>query len=298
MCALLLLATSLQAADANWEPAGWGGGGFFYSAAFHPTRDGVIYMGGDVNGAYRSDDHGKSWKIINNGISGYGVFTIAVDPSSPETVWAATDEGLSKSTDAGESWKTIAKSAKKDLRLTGEKNKSIHNVAVDPTNGKIVYIGTPHGKIYKTTDGGETWAQIYERAYAADPVASTRLQFGGSSDAIFGGFWMPVKFPRPSMPPTPPASGSATRTTVPSRATSSSTSAPAPGFSTEVATCTMISRPATGATSCCRRRILRSTRNGSRRTPTKPRQRRRRRSGRRLTGLTSRASRVLKASLR
>jgi len=195
MCALLLLATSLQAADANWEPAGWGGGGFFYSAAFHPTRDGVIYMGGDVNGAYRSDDHGKSWKIINNGISGYGVFTIAVDPSSPETVWAATDEGLSKSTDAGESWKTIAKSAKKDLRLTGEKNKSIHNVAVDPTNGKIVYIGTPHGKIYKTTDGGETWAQIYQRAYAADPVASTRLQFGGSSDAIFGGFWMPVKFP-------------------------------------------------------------------------------------------------------
>lgn len=200
ICAFAMLASVSSAAEPNWEPAGWGGGGFYYSAAFHPTRDGVIYMGGDVNGMYRSDDNGKSWKIINNNISGYGVFTIAVDPSTPDTVWAATDEGLSKSTDMGETWKTIAKSAPKDLRLTGEKNKAIHNVAVDPTNSSIVYLGTPHGKIYKTTDGGETWTQIYQRAFTPDPVRSTRLQFGGVNGAIFGGYWAQLKMPETIAP--------------------------------------------------------------------------------------------------
>ncbi len=30
----------------RWTPTGWGGGGFYYAAAFHPTRPGVIYLGG------------------------------------------------------------------------------------------------------------------------------------------------------------------------------------------------------------------------------------------------------------
>src|SRR5687768_12554287 len=76
-CAVVLLSTlTAFAEEAKWTPAGWGGGGFYYAAAFHPTADGVIYQGGDVNGMYRSDDNGKTWKIINKNIAGYGVFTI------------------------------------------------------------------------------------------------------------------------------------------------------------------------------------------------------------------------------
>jgi len=196
-CAVILLSSvsTLFAQDFKWTPAGWGGGGFYYSCAFHPSRDGVIYMGGDVNGMYRSDDNGKNWKIINTGISGYGVFTIAVDPSTPETVYAATDEGLSKSTDAGEHWTTVSQSARKELRLTGEKGKSTHNVAVDPTNSNVVYVGTPHGKIYKSIDGAQTWTKVWEKSVAADGTPSLMLQMGRVNEAIFGGFWMPVKFP-------------------------------------------------------------------------------------------------------
>ncbi len=196
-CAVILFSTvsTLFAQDFKWTPAGWGGGGFYYSCAFHPSRDGVIYMGGDVNGMYRSDDDGKNWKIVNNGISGYGVFAIAVDPSNPETVYAATDEGLSKSTDAGEHWTTVPQSGKKELRLTGEKNKSTHSVAVDPSDGNVVYVGTPHGKIYKSTDGAATFTKVWERPASTDATPSILLQMGRNNDAIFGGFWMPVKFP-------------------------------------------------------------------------------------------------------
>ena len=45
-----------QAAD--WEPAGWGGGGWYWSAVFHPTQDGVIYIGQDTGGAIRGPARG------------------------------------------------------------------------------------------------------------------------------------------------------------------------------------------------------------------------------------------------
>jgi photosystem II stability/assembly factor-like uncharacterized protein len=196
-CALILLSivTPLAAAEYKWTPAGWGGGGFYYACAFHPTRDGVIYLGGDVNGMYRSDDGGKTWKIINNNIAGYGVFSIAVDPSNPETVYAATDQGLSKSTDAGETWTTLPHSGKSELRLTGEKGKSTHNIAVDPSNSNVVYLGNPVGKVYKSTDGGQMWTKVWEKPADTDNVPSVQLQMGMVNTAIFGGMWMPLKYP-------------------------------------------------------------------------------------------------------
>ena len=91
----------------SWEWAGWGGGGFYYAVAFHPGRNGVIYLGGDVAGMYRSDDHGRHWRLINDGLADYGVFSLAVDTMSPDTVYAATPAGLCKSTNGGEQWRLL-----------------------------------------------------------------------------------------------------------------------------------------------------------------------------------------------
>jgi hypothetical protein len=51
----------------TWQWAGWGGGGFYWSCAWHPTKDGVIYMGGDVTGVYKTEDKGLHWRLITRG---------------------------------------------------------------------------------------------------------------------------------------------------------------------------------------------------------------------------------------
>jgi len=179
----------------RWEQSGWGGGGFFYAAAFHPTRDGVIYLGGDVGGLYKTEDHGRNWRMINNGLANYGIFSIAVDANNPETVYAATENGLCKSLNAGESWTLLPQTARKELRITGEKNKSIRSVAVDPTNGNIVYAASPAGKVFKSADGGQTWSAIYTQSKDGGDPSRLRVQYGKVNAAFFGGFWMPLKFP-------------------------------------------------------------------------------------------------------
>ena len=182
-------------AAADWQQAGWGGGGYFYCAAYHPTQDGVIYMGGDVAGVYKTQDNGRNWRIINNGIAAYGIFSLAVDHLNPQTVYAATEEGLSKSTDGGEHWQTLPKTGKKELRITGEKNKSVRSIAVDPSNGNIVYAASPAGKVYKSIDGGQTWAVAYEKQAPAEYAGVLRVQYGKVNGAYFGDIWLSAAFP-------------------------------------------------------------------------------------------------------
>lgn len=194
LMAAAISAHFIQAAP-EWEPSGWGGGGFYYAAVFHPSRDGVIYLGGDVGGLYKTEDHGRSWRMINRGLADYGVFTLAADPSTPDTLYAATEGGLCKSVDGGENWRVLPKTGSKDLRITGEKNKSIRSVAVDPSQSARVYAGTPLGKVFRSEDGGESWALAWEKPMRAAPPNLLRAQFGQVNAAIFGGFWMPLAVP-------------------------------------------------------------------------------------------------------
>ena len=176
----------------HWEWCGWGGGGYFWCAVFHPTQAGTIYMGSDENGVYKTDDLGRHWRMINNGLANYGVFSLAVDRTHPQTVYAATWDGLCKSTDGGEHWQLLPKTGPQDLRIIGAKPGSVRSIAVAPSDGNVVFAGTPEGKIYKSPDGGQTWQQVYQVPLpAGEPAAPPhvlRAQFGGVNGEFFGGF--------------------------------------------------------------------------------------------------------------
>ncbi len=188
------------AAGNSWEPGGWGGGGWYWSAAFHPTRDGVIYLGQDVGGVSKTTDHGMTWRMINNGLTDYGVYSLAVDPSRPDTVYAATEGGLHKSTDAGEHWQLLPNTGKKGLRITGERSRSVRAIAVDPVNGDNLYAASPGGKVYKSGDGGQTWTVAYEKKASAENLDILRVQFGKVNGEYFGGVWLPLAFPAGAKP--------------------------------------------------------------------------------------------------
>lgn len=188
-------APTAENATPAWTPTGWSGGGFYYSAAFHPTRDGVLFLGMDVAGVAKSTDHGKTFHMVNNGLVDYAMYSLAVDVKNPDIVYAGTEGGLHKSTDGGETWKFIPGTEKKGLRITSERGISVRSVAPDPTDSAIVYAASPGGKIYKSTDGAATWRVVYQKAAEADTFAGVRVQFGKANGAYFGGIWSPLQLP-------------------------------------------------------------------------------------------------------
>ncbi|MCU1455668.1 MAG: hypothetical protein JWN46_3814, partial [Acidimicrobiales bacterium] len=86
--------------------------------AFSPANGGTLLVttGNDVFGggttfagvgAFRSTDGGTTWKKATGVPDGVNSFQVAVDPSQPKVVYAATGAGLFRSTDAGASYTNV-----------------------------------------------------------------------------------------------------------------------------------------------------------------------------------------------
>ena len=84
-----------------------------WALAADPDTEGALYAGTFGNGIFRSFDYGEVWERAGNAnIPGEGamhIFDLKFDPESnaggqPETIWAATAEGVFLTQDQGDSW--------------------------------------------------------------------------------------------------------------------------------------------------------------------------------------------------
>lgn len=70
----------------------------------------------------------------------------AADPANPKLMFAAMRDGLFKSSDAGESWKSI-----------GNELKNLATVTTNPKKPSEIYLSTMDGRIYVSSDAGVKW---------------------------------------------------------------------------------------------------------------------------------------------
>lgn len=102
------------------------------------------------SGIFYSTTRNLNWQ--HTGWKNGRVFSLAIDPASGgRTIWAACGNGAMKTTDGGKTWKIT----------TNWEVTEVLQVCIDPTNSKIVYIGTAYG-VFKTSDGGKSWSKKTE----------------------------------------------------------------------------------------------------------------------------------------
>jgi photosystem II stability/assembly factor-like uncharacterized protein len=85
---------------------------------------------------------------VAGGLPARTVNGFAADPANPQVMYVAMRDGLFKSTDAGRRWTALRK---------GPTNAAA--VAVNPRQPAEVYASTVEGVIYRSRDGGQTWAR-------------------------------------------------------------------------------------------------------------------------------------------
>jgi photosystem II stability/assembly factor-like uncharacterized protein len=88
---------------------------------------------------FHSVDAGENWTAINGGLTDPYLHALAVDPTTPTTLYAGTNGGVFQSTDAGGSWTAIN---------AGRTSFFVVSLALDPVTPTTVYAGTTGGGVF------------------------------------------------------------------------------------------------------------------------------------------------------
>jgi len=178
LCALLLFTIPASAAEKpkavpyTWKSVQIVGGGFVDGLVFHPTAKDVCYARTDMGGAYRRNAKTRRWEpmldwVPYNDLNLMGVESIAVDPSDPSKVYLACgtytapevpDGAILRSSDQGRTFKRTNVPIKFGGNEAGRGNGE--RMAVDPNDGRILFLGTRHRGLWKSTDGAVTWNKV------------------------------------------------------------------------------------------------------------------------------------------
>jgi len=157
----------------------------------------ILFVGAASGGVWRSLDGGTTFKPVFDSARTQSIGAIAIDPTSPRTVWVGTGEpwtrnsvsigdGIYKSTDNGSTWTNVGL----------PESERVARIVVHPKNGDVVYACVP-GKlwsdsaergVYKTTDGGKSWALVLPGANLSTGCSGLAMD-PADPEVLFAGMW-------------------------------------------------------------------------------------------------------------
>jgi photosystem II stability/assembly factor-like uncharacterized protein len=144
-------------------------GGRIDDFAVVESNPNIVFVGVASGGVWKTTNNGTTWEPVFDKESVSTIGGIAIAPSDPSVVWVGTGEannrqssswgdGAYKSLDAGKTWQKMGLAA----------THHIGRIVIHPKNSDVVYVAAqghlwgPNAErgVYKTTDGGKTWAQV------------------------------------------------------------------------------------------------------------------------------------------
>ena len=187
--------------------------GFIWAVAVDPVHTSTVYAAG--NGVWKTTNGGATWKrVLSN-----GVVNLGIDPRQAETVYAsgvkgyqnkATRNSIYKTANGGSSWRAtgpsglhdgyfghpivVARRAPRTVYAGGSRGlyasanqgrtwrkllpRGIGAIALDPSRANVLYVGTGAHGVFKSEDGGQTWAapRLDGRTVTAIAIAPSRPQ--------------------------------------------------------------------------------------------------------------------------
>ncbi len=190
-----LLALLAQPALAEWRPVTFtnpelrakgvitgDGAQWFRALAVDRTSGDFMLWCTDVGGLFRSLDGGKNWEPANIGFHSRGSAAAAIDPRNPaRAIVVAANSGVHRfngvylTTDGAASWREVL-----PVTQSGSQDRARRSLVYDPSTyderlgfTRVAYWSRlapdrpmfgappePHRALYKTEDGGETWAEV------------------------------------------------------------------------------------------------------------------------------------------
>ncbi|HWY06677.1 MAG TPA: hypothetical protein VNY24_07425 [Candidatus Acidoferrales bacterium] len=205
----------------QWQPGA--GGMCLHTIILDRKNPNRIYIAISAAGAFRSDDAGKTWKPINQGLVsqfipdpnaevGHCVHHVAMHPSRPDTLFMQKHWDVMRSDNAGDRWHEVSGNLPTDfgfvIDVHAHEPETIYVAPIKSDSEHFV----PDGKlrVYRSRSGGNEWealtkglpqsdcyVNILRDAMAVDTLDSCGVYFGTSGGQVYassnaGDSWAPI----------------------------------------------------------------------------------------------------------
>ena len=134
---------SINSGD-SWDYVGRDSG-LSWAVSVELDPSGTVYAGTMLDGIFRSDDNGDTWKQITNGIDENSSSIFSLMALDTNTVFAGSYSGVYRSTDRGENWNEI------NQGLLG-----IEYWGLEANSNGDIFAGSFAG-VARSFDNGDTW---------------------------------------------------------------------------------------------------------------------------------------------
>ncbi len=194
----------------QWSPGA--GGMCLHTIILDKKNPGRIYIAISSAGAFRSDDHGKTWQPINQGLKsqyipdpdaevGHCVHRIAMHPSRPDVLYMQKHWDIMRSDNAGAKWHEVSGNLPTDfgfpIEVHAHEPETIYVVPIKsdsehfPLDGKL--------RVYRSKTGGNEWealtkglpqkdcyVNILRDAMSIDTLDDCGVYFGTTGGQVYG----------------------------------------------------------------------------------------------------------------
>jgi len=126
-----------------------------------PLVQGRAWCGTHRDGAFRSDDAGRSWQPV--GLAGRLIMSISASPARRDVIWAGTGPSeVWRSGDAGNTWEQTSRleTLPSSPEWSFPPQPDTHHVrwiACHPLEAERLWVAIEAGALISTIDGGRTW---------------------------------------------------------------------------------------------------------------------------------------------
>jgi len=205
----------------EWQPGA--GGMCLHTIILDPSNPDRIFIAISAAGAFRTDDGGKSWKPINQGLRsqyipdpnaeiGHCVHHIAMHPQRPGVLYMQKHWDVMQSGNAGDLWKEVSGNLPTDfgfvIDVHAHEPETIYVVPIKsdgehfPLEGKL--------RVYRSKSGGNEWealtkglpqsncyVNVLRDAMAVDSLDKCGIYFGTTGGQVYasadaGDTWAPI----------------------------------------------------------------------------------------------------------